>query len=156
MCRPAATMPPMPHTTAPAMGALQGPSLVAFNDAVFAPADFEAIRRIGQDGKTARPGATGRFGLGFNAVYHFTDVPSFVSGDYMIFFDPHARYLPNVSPSAPGLKIAFARAQLLRQFPDAAAPYLHFGCDLKGHFDGTLFRFPLRYVWAGTRMFTRP
>ena len=34
---------------------------------------------------------SGRFGLGFNCVYHFTDVPSFVSGDYLVTFDPHAR-----------------------------------------------------------------
>lgn len=38
----------------------------------------------------------GRFGLGFNAVYHFTDVPSFVSGDHVVMFDPHARYLPGM------------------------------------------------------------
>ena len=32
-----------------------------------------------------------RFGLGFNSVYHFTDLPSFVSGDHLIVFDPHAK-----------------------------------------------------------------
>lgn len=85
-----------------------------------------------------------RFGLGFNAVYHFTDVPSFVSGDYVVIFDPHARYLPGVSPAQPGLKIAFQRANLLAQFPDAFQPFLHFGCSLIEHFKGTLFRFPLR------------
>lgn len=133
---------------------LQGPSLLAFNDALFAPSDFDAIRCIGQDGKTTRPGATGRFGLGFNAVYHFTDLPTFVSGDYLVLFDPHARHLPNVSPSAPGLKIDFARAQLSRQFPDAAAPFMQFGCDLQQRFNGTLFRFPLRYDrrWFNTQL----
>jgi hypothetical protein len=55
-----------------------------------------------------------------------------------------SRYLPGVSPAQPGLKIAFANADLLHQFPDAAAPYLHFGCSLAEHFPGTLFRFPLR------------
>ena len=73
------------------MAAWQGPALLAYNDAVFSPADFKNISRIGQDSKLERPAATGRFGLGFNAVYHLTDVPSFCSGDYIVLFDPHAR-----------------------------------------------------------------
>jgi hypothetical protein len=34
------------------------------------PGDFAAIARIGQDGKMGQPAAIGRFGVGFNAVYH--------------------------------------------------------------------------------------
>ena len=85
-----------------------------------------------------------RFGLGFNSVYNLTDVPMFVSGDYAVMFDPHCRYLPGISPAQPGLKISFQRADLLSQFPDAFRPFLHFGCSLRSHYDGTLFRFPLR------------
>jgi sacsin len=44
----------------PRMAAWQGPALLAFNDAVFSPADFHAISRIGQDAKLQRPTATGR------------------------------------------------------------------------------------------------
>ena len=40
---------------------------------------------------------TGKFGLGFNAVYHFTDLPSFVSGEYLVCFDPHAKFLPGAT-----------------------------------------------------------
>ena len=47
-----------------------------------------------QDSKASRPTSIGRFGLGFNAVYHFTDLPAFVSGDHLVLFDPHAKYLP--------------------------------------------------------------
>ena len=32
-----------------------------------------------------------RFGLGWNAVYHFTDVPSFCSGGNIVWLDPHAK-----------------------------------------------------------------
>jgi hypothetical protein len=81
-------------------------------------------------------------------VYHFTDLPSFVSGEHLVSFDPHARFLPGITPANPGLKIAFQRAALASQFPDAAAPYLHFGCTLSERFDGTLFRFPLRWLAA--------
>ena len=50
------------------------------------------------------------------------------------------RYLPGVSAAQPGLKIAFQRAHLMDQFPDAFQPYQHFGCTLREHFPGTLFR----------------
>lgn len=86
-----------------------------------------------------------RFGLGFNATYHLTDLPAFCSGDYVVIFDPHARYLPNASPAHPGLKIAFQKKDIVAQFPDAFAPFLHkFSCSLDRHYPGTLFRFPLR------------
>lgn len=48
----------------PEMATLQGPALLAFNDAVFSPQDFHNISRIGQDSKLEKPAATGRFGLG--------------------------------------------------------------------------------------------
>ena len=35
-------------------------------------------------------------------------VPSFVSGEHIVFFDPHAESLPGATPSNPGLKIRFA------------------------------------------------
>jgi sacsin len=38
-------------------------------------------------------------------VYHFTDVPSFVSGGSIVFFDPHTHYLPGTTASHPGLKL---------------------------------------------------
>ena len=40
----------------------QGPSLLAFNDAVFTEDDFVSISRIGGSGKHAQPWKTGRFG----------------------------------------------------------------------------------------------
>ncbi|EFJ44918.1 hypothetical protein VOLCADRAFT_118510 [Volvox carteri f. nagariensis] len=135
---------PASSILSPAMAVWQGPALLVANDAVFSPADFANISRIGQDSKASRPTSIGRFGLGFNAVYHFTDLPCFVSGDYLVMFDPHAKYLPGVSAAQPGLKIAFARAQLLQQFPDAFTPFTHLGCNMQERFMGTLFRFPLR------------
>ncbi|MEW5316662.1 MAG: hypothetical protein WDW38_008017 [Sanguina aurantia] len=122
----------------------QGPALLVQNNAMFAPTDFENISKIGQDSKLVKPTSIGRFGLGFNATYHLTDLPSFVSGDFIVMFDPHARHLPNISPAQPGLKIAFQTNRVLDQFPDAFTPYLHFGCTLKEPYAGTMFRFPLR------------
>ena len=58
----------------------QGPALLAFNDAEFSEADFASISNIGNSVKRDQKGKTGRFGVGFNACYHLTDLPSFASG----------------------------------------------------------------------------
>ncbi|KAJ0094050.1 hypothetical protein Patl1_16358 [Pistacia atlantica] len=128
----------------PEMADWQGPALYCFNDSVFSPQDLYAISRIGQESKLEKPFAIGRFGLGFNCVYHFTDIPTFVSGENIVMFDPHACSLPGISPSHPGLRIKFVGRKILEQFPDQFSPFLHFGCDLQHPYPGTLFRFPLR------------
>ncbi|KAJ4822812.1 hypothetical protein Tsubulata_015814 [Turnera subulata] len=135
----------------PEMADWQGPALYCFNDSVFTPQDLYAISRIGQESKLEKPFAIGRFGLGFNCVYHFTDVPTFVSGENIVMFDPHASNLPGISPSHPGLRIKFVGRKILEQFPDQFSPFLHFGCDLQSAFPGTLFRFPLRGSAAAQR-----
>ena len=40
--------------------------------------DFKSLTRIGASSKVEQPLVTGRFGLGFNAVYHFTDVSGWI------------------------------------------------------------------------------
>ncbi|CAM9839484.1 unnamed protein product, partial [Choristocarpus tenellus] len=128
----------------PALESWQGPSLYVYNDATFTERDFQNLAKVGQGSKLDKLAATGRFGLGFNAVYHFTDLPSFVTGDHLVVFDPHTKYLPGATSSQPGIKVRFADTDLLAQFPDQFSPYVFFGCDLKSRFEGTLFRFPLR------------
>jgi len=135
----------------PEMADWQGPALYCFNDSVFSPQDLYAISRIGQESKLEKAFAIGRFGLGFNCVYHFTDIPMFVSGENIVIFDPHASNLPGISPSHPGLRIKFVGRQILEQFPDQFSPMLHFGCDLQHPFPGTLFRFPLRSAGVASR-----
>ncbi|KAA8533361.1 hypothetical protein F0562_033106 [Nyssa sinensis] len=135
----------------PEMADWQGPALYCFNDSVFSPQDLYAISRIGQESKLEKPFAIGRFGLGFNCVYHFTDIPTFVSGENIVMFDPHACNLPGISPSHPGLRIKFVGRKILEQFPDQFSPFLHFGCDLQHPFPGTLFRFPLRSASVASR-----
>ncbi|XVE66342.1 hypothetical protein DITRI_Ditri08aG0072500 [Diplodiscus trichospermus] len=135
----------------PEMADWQGPALYCFNDSVFSPQDLYAISRIGQESKLEKPFAIGRFGLGFNCVYHFTDIPTFVSGENIVMFDPHANSLPGISPSHPGLRIKFVGRKVLEQFPDQFSPFLYFGCDLQQFFPGTLFRFPLRSASVASR-----
>ncbi|DBA01824.1 TPA: LOW QUALITY PROTEIN: hypothetical protein N0F65_002940 [Lagenidium giganteum] len=128
----------------PNMAKWQGPALYCFNDAEFKDSDFHSLARIGQGEKLQRVATTGRFGLGFNSVYHFTDLPSIVSANSIVMFDPHASHLPSITPANPGIKVRFVNSQLVQQFPDQFQPLRMFGCDFKSHFHGTLFRFPLR------------
>jgi sacsin len=126
------------------MAEWQGPALLCYSNSTFKPADFVAISRIGQDSKIDRPAAAGRFGLGFNSTYHLSDVPTFVSGDYFVLFDPHHCNVPGTSAAHPGLRIKFSGGMLRQNFPDQCAPLCFFGCSMTETYNGTLFRFPLR------------
>ncbi|KAJ6929572.1 hypothetical protein NC652_013451 [Populus alba x Populus x berolinensis] len=128
----------------PSLSAFQGPALLSYNDAVFTEEDFTSISRIGGSVKHNQATKTGRFGVGFNSVYHLTDLPSFVSGNYIVMFDPQGVYLPNVNSSNPGKRIDFVSTKAMSFYRDQFEPYVVFGCDMENRFSGSLFRFPLR------------
>ncbi|XP_063961228.1 LOW QUALITY PROTEIN: sacsin-like [Lytechinus pictus] len=136
----------------PEMISCQGPALWVYNDAVFTDQDFENILRLGGRTKEKDAQKIGKFGTGFNSVYRITDVPSFVSREYMQFFDPHTTYLGNVLPNKyqPGVRLRLNDTKALRRFPDQFKPFHGvFGIDLCGknkpfNYSGTLFRLPLR------------
>eukprot|EP01018_Ginkgo_biloba_P011715 Gb_03746 [translate_table: standard] len=93
---------------------------------------------------TQPPICTLQWLVGFNSVYHLTDLPSFVSGKYVVFFDPQGKYLPSVSAVNPGKRIEFVSSAALSLYKDQFSPYCAFDCDMKKPYPGTLFRFPLR------------
>ncbi|XP_024517929.1 sacsin-like [Selaginella moellendorffii] len=128
----------------PPLAQWQGPALLAYNNAAFTEEDFQSISRIGDSKKRGQAWKTGRFGIGFNSVYHLSDLPSFVSGSHVVFFDPQCQFLPSVSSLNPGKRIDFVASTALENFPDQFSPYCVFGCDMRRPFGGTLFRFPLR------------
>ena len=74
---------------------------------------LSTFQRIGDSLKkeTSKGTKTGRFGVGFNSVYHLTDLPTFVSDRFVVMFDPQAKHLPNVNPSNPGKMIDFVKVQ---------------------------------------------
>ena len=124
---------------------LQGPALCVYNNKPFTNADIEGIQNLGEGSKGDDPNKTGQYGVGFNAVYHLTDAPSFISkgddiGDVLCVFDPNCKYAPSASPEEPGRKFMVDSA-LQSDFPDV------FPCYLGEHFprdNATMFRFPLR------------
>ena len=137
----------------PGMKGVQGPALWAYNDAKFSKEDFENIVKLSGATKEDKRDKIGKFGLGFNAVYNITDVPSFISDNQLVILDPHTTHLGHAikNKSKPGVKIPLGpRRKHLRRFEDQIRIYDGvFGMDASlsdGYkmFEGTLFRFPLR------------
>ncbi|RIA90194.1 hypothetical protein C1645_164980 [Glomus cerebriforme] len=125
----------------------QGPAIWIYNDAEFSSKDFQSLLKLGTGGKSHDDTKIGRFGIGFNCAFHITDLPSFVSGKYIAFLDPNAKYLPaqGYPPRRPkGTRINFLEKEFKKNFPDQCYPYEKFGCDFSEEFKGTLFRLPLR------------
>ena len=56
----------------PALSKFQGPALLAYNDAQFSDKDWEGIRCLQNSKKANDPFKVGKFGIGFNTVYHIT------------------------------------------------------------------------------------
>lgn len=50
----------------------KGPALYAYNNAAFTEEDWESIQKAGRSDKRNDPNKVGRFGIGFNSVYHTT------------------------------------------------------------------------------------
>ena len=50
----------------------QGPALMAYNNAPFLEEDWEGIQNLQQSGKAENPHKVGKFGIGFNSVYHIS------------------------------------------------------------------------------------
>lgn len=124
---------------------LQGPALCVYNNRPFTDGDLKGIQMLGQGSKVFDPNKTGQYGVGFNCVYHLTDVPSFLTkgrevGETLCVFDPHARFVPGATTEEPGRRYDNI-PQLRPIFTDIFPCYLEDFFDLNG---GTMFRFPLR------------
>ncbi|CAG2235839.1 unnamed protein product [Mytilus edulis] len=127
-------------------GCVQGPALCVFNNACFTEKDLQGIQDLGEGSKSDDPTKTGQFGVGFNAVYHLTDVPSFLSrgqdtpdGGTFCVFDPHCSYLNVAQPDSPGMRLKLDRFQT--KYGDVYKGYLQ---DVVKADTGTWFRLPLR------------
>ena len=131
----------------PGMANSYGPALLFYNNAEFTEEDFENITKIAGETKLNKPLKIGKFGIGFCSVYHITDVPSFISGENFIVFDPTLQCLQKEIKSeySPGIKINFHKHRLLKNKSNQLGPYtgVH-DFNPKQRFQGTIFRFPLR------------
>ena len=58
----------------PELARFQGPALYSHNNATFKDKDWEGIRNLMNSNKKEDPLKIGRFGIGFNSVYHITGI----------------------------------------------------------------------------------
>ncbi len=134
------------------MKAAHGPALWTYNNAVFTEDDFQNIVKLSGATKENQTSKIGRFGLGFNAVYNITDIPSFLSRQYIAIFDPHTTHLGRaiMDKRKPGIKLDIQKDKnMIETLSNQFKPFHGiFGCDLASdnNYNGTLFRFPLRTV----------
>ena len=132
----------------------QGPALLVCNDAVFSKKDFAGFKDIGQGSKKDDIHSTGMFGRGALSMYHFTDVPMLLSSDSFLVLDPQQKVLPinynRRRERKVGTKISLSAVNRLA--PDQLAPFLGLNNFVSGldHYEGTIFRFPLRALGAHT------
>ena len=124
---------------------LQGPALCFYNNKSFTTDDMKGIQDLGVGSKEQEVLKIGQFGVGFNAVYHITDVPSFWTKvddkqDVFCAFDPNCLYVPGATPDSPGIE--FTNIEEQQVYRDFLSGYLNNAIDMTT--PGTLFRFPLR------------
>ncbi|CAL8261780.1 unnamed protein product [Arctogadus glacialis] len=135
-------------------GKYQGPALFAFNDARFTSEDWQGIQATGRSFKRKDPNKVGRFGIGFNSVYHITDVPWILSSDHLAVLDPHEKLFGQGHGGYQWSLADNKDQESLKTFEDQFRPFQNIVEHLvqkqwtevleDQHFDGTLFRFPLR------------
>ena len=127
------------------MAECHGPALIVHNNRVFSDEDFVNITKLGGGTKENKPLKIGKFGVGFCSVYHITDIPSFVSRDNLVIFDPTLAYLRKEikNPARPGKKVNLSSQFIARS--NQLIPYAGlFGFKQGTSYQGTMFRFPFR------------
>eukprot|EP01119_Soliformovum_irregulare_P012369 TRINITY_DN3204_c0_g1_i4.p1 TRINITY_DN3204_c0_g1~~TRINITY_DN3204_c0_g1_i4.p1 ORF type:complete len:1563 (+),score=556.25 TRINITY_DN3204_c0_g1_i4:193-4689(+) len=127
----------------PELGIWQGPSLIIYNSGVFTDDDLQNITSLGKSEKYDDNTRIGKYGLGFNVVYHFTDVVSFISRDQLVMFDPHGLFLPQ---HLQGLRSDFVQEKLSSKYKAQMAPFNQavYNSNIETPLNGTLMRLPLR------------
>ncbi|XP_073710989.1 sacsin-like [Misgurnus anguillicaudatus] len=134
------------------MALCNGPCLWIFNDELFSEEDWKNIVKVGSASKENKVEKIGKFGLGFNAVYHVSDIPSILSGKSLLILDPNVTHLEKhiLSKGNPGIKLDLFRERLYKRFPGQFRSYEGiFDCDLSVQninkaYNGTLIKLPFR------------
>uniref|UniRef100_A0A673H7M1 Sacsin-like n=1 Tax=Sinocyclocheilus rhinocerous TaxID=307959 RepID=A0A673H7M1_9TELE len=120
---------------------VQGPALCVYNNRTFSDADVKGIQQLGEGGKHGTLGRTGKYGLGFNSVYHLTDCPSILTGNkWLCISDPNLKYMEGVTKQSPG-RMFLMEDNFKKSFEDVYHTFLPEMFDLNS---GTMFRLPLR------------
>ncbi|XP_068559221.1 sacsin-like [Cebidichthys violaceus] len=137
------------------LGEYQGPALYAYNNAAFTEDDWKGIQMAGRSGKRNDPNKVGRFGIGFNSVYHITDVPSIFSSEHLGMMDPQETIFGERKGGFLWSLDDTEHQEALTTMRDQFQPFRDIVSLVSRqewskvimedqHFDGSIFRFPLR------------
>ncbi|MCJ1433205.1 hypothetical protein MMC27_002564 [Xylographa pallens] len=146
---------PARNLITPELAQHQGPSLLVHNDGVFREKDFEGLKHVGRGSKRDDATTIGKFGRGSQTMYHWTDVPMILSGEFLLILDPQQLNLPvnyRTGRRKAGVKIKLSK--LRRGCQDQLAPFdglWGYALD-SDHYNGTIFRFPLRKVGSQSEL----
>ncbi|KAF0500627.1 Sacsin [Gigaspora margarita] len=137
---------PVENLFDPKLDRYQGPALLSANNAIFQEKDFKSLLNLANSVKINESDKIGVMGIGFNSIFHITDVCSFISGSSYVLIDPHSRGYCKASPGQRGTKIDFVKHNLSMKYPNQFMP---FSTALKNNplnkfYKGTIFRYPLR------------
>ncbi|RIB30272.1 hypothetical protein C2G38_453030 [Gigaspora rosea] len=123
----------------------QGPALLAINDSIFQPDDFKSLLSLANSEKRNKFDKIGVMGIGFNSIFHITDVASIVSGSSYVLIDPHARGYCDLPPGQRGFKADYVANDLVKKYPDQFMPFtIALNNTLNGFYNGTILRYSLR------------
>ncbi|CAG8578635.1 2163_t:CDS:2 [Gigaspora margarita] len=130
----------------PELGRYQGPAFLSANNAIFQEKDFKSLLNLANSAKMNECDKIGVMGIGFNSIFHISDVCSFISGSFYAFIDPHGRGYCKTPTGQRGTKTNFVNHNLALKHPDQFMP---FSTALKNNplnefYKGTIFRYPLR------------
>ena len=120
-----------------------GPALLARNNSVFSDADFASLSSVGDSRKRHEASSTGKFGQGFNAVYHWTDGPWVYSRNWLLLLDPHERWsVESGQPGGPTWDVV--KEQGCEEIQNHLKTFRAFHLDLSRDINETIIRIPLR------------
>ncbi|KAJ7736786.1 hypothetical protein DFH07DRAFT_842830 [Mycena maculata] len=123
----------------PLLAKTQGPSLLAYNDALFSDEDWDALQSIHRSSKKTDTSKIGKYGIGFRSCYHITDNPQILSGPSLAILDPHHNFA-----KSGGTKFEFAPKAV--EYCDQLDAFDFFLPPDARHqdFPGSVIRLPLR------------
>jgi len=119
--------------------------LCVWNNSKFNEHDFEGIISLGEGSKQHEIEKTGRFGVGFNSIYHITDCPMFISNnESFVIFDPLCTHFPGISSQNPGFRMPNIQQTMSGVYDDVLSGF-DFGVNSEGEMiadlnESTMFR----------------
>lgn len=140
---------------AASMHSMQLAALLVANDAIFSQQDFDGYtKKIGDSSKASDKHTVGSFGKGAMTAYSLSDTIQLLSGDDIMYLDPHASILCGQAPSLRGNLVK--DAELLKDAPHQLDPFLSVTAACPAlptltagsHYPWTLFRLALRTAEA--------